>query len=156
MNGVSDVAVFMNSATYAFLQRTDYTAFQRISIQTFGFTTYLGFPVYVDDEFTSRVGTTSGHVYATYFIKAGAISFGYAAPKNATELWRNPDGGNGGGVDKLYQRDDFAFHVNGWSYTGTLANDNVTDTQLATAANWTQVLLPKQTGVVTLLHNLDV
>jgi hypothetical protein len=153
MNGMNGVAIFMHSNTYNFLLSTDYVSFQRISTQTFGFTTYLGYPVIVDDTLPVRVGTTSGHVYTTFLVKQGGIRFGYSQPKNATEIFRAPLVGNGGGADQLFQRDSFAYHVTGMSFTGSAAGDTPTDAELATANKWTQVLSAKQTGVAVLIHN---
>lgn len=147
------VAIFMHPDTYAYLTKNDFTSFQRSSVQEYGFVTYMGFPVFVDATLPKVAGSTSGYKYTTYMAKAGAINFGYAAPKNATETWRDILAGNGQGAEYLAQRDLFAFHINGLSFTGTAAGDNPTDTELATAANWTQVLTDKQCGVVALVHN---
>lgn len=158
-NGMNGVAIFMHSKTYAFLTKTDYVSFQRASAQTFGFTTYLGYPVVVDDTLPVRVGsggTLHGHVYTTLLVKAGAVRFGYSAPKNATEVFRAPLAGNGSGADQLFQRDSFAYHVTGFSFTGSAAGDTPTDAELATGTNWTQVLTAKQTGIVAMVHNLDL
>jgi hypothetical protein len=152
--GVNGVAVFMHSDTYRFLASTDPTSFQRISTQTYGFTTYIGYPVIVDDTCPKRVGTTSGHVYTTFLVKAGGIRFGYSMPKNATEIFRAPLVGNGAGADQIFQRDSFAYHVTGMSFTGSAAGDTPTDTELATGSKWTQVLQAKQTGIAVLVHNL--
>lgn len=154
-DGVNGVAMFVHPQVYRFLTKNDYTSFQRISTQTYGFTTYLGFPIFVDDTMPTRAGTTSGNVYTSYFVRAGGISFGYNAPKNATEVFRAPLAGNGAGADQLFQRDDFAFHTFGMSFTGTAAGDTPTDTELSTGSNWTQVLLAKQTPLVALVHNID-
>ena len=151
-----DTAIFMHPDTYAFLTKTDYTSFQRQSVQDIGFTTYLGMPVFVDSTLPKVANTTSGYNYTTYFVKAGAINFGYAAPKVATEVWRDIRAGNGAGVEYFVQRDNFAFHINGFSFTGTYAGDNPTDAEMATPGNWTQILTPKQTGVAALVHNCSL
>jgi hypothetical protein len=152
-DNVMGTAVFMHPDTYAFLTSTDYTSFQRGSVQTFGFTTYLGMPVIVDSTLPKVAGSTSGYKYTTYFVKAGAINFGYAQPKLATEVWRDILAGNGQGAEYLAQRDIFGFHITGFSFTGSAAGDNVTDTELGTAANFTQILANKQIGVAALIHN---
>jgi hypothetical protein len=155
--GGYDVAIFMHPKTYAFLQSTDFVSFQRVSTQTFGFTTYMGYPVIVDDTMPVRNGTTSGHVYSTYFVRSGAINFGFAAPKVATEIFRTPLAGNGAGGEQIFQRDNFAFHVTGTNFlNATMAGDVPSDAELALSTNWSQTLLSKQVGLVVLQHNLVV
>ena len=150
-----DTAIFMHPDTYAFLTKTDYTSFQRQSVQEYGFTTYLGMPVFVDSTLPKvALGGSAGYEYTTYFVKQGAINFGYSTPKNATKLWYDITAGNGAGVEYLAQRDNFSFHINGFSFVGTMAGDTPTDTELATASNWSQVFQAKQTGVAALVHNL--
>jgi hypothetical protein len=63
--------------------------------------------------------------------------------------------GDGGGADRLHYRDQFAFYVPGMSFTGSIAGDNVTDTELATTGNWTKVYDNKAIGVAALKHNLN-
>jgi hypothetical protein len=152
-NVETGIAIFMHSDTYRYLSANDFTSFQRASTQTYGFTTYLGMPVIVDDTLPKVAGTTSGHIYTTYIVRAGAINFGYAVPKNPVGIWEDPRAGNGAGIEYISQRDLFSFHINGFSFTGAPAGDTPTDAELATATNWTQVLTPKQTGVLALVHN---
>jgi hypothetical protein len=147
-------AIAMHSKTYGFLNKNDYTAFTRPSAQTFGFTLYLGMPVIVDDSLPVTAGGTDGFVYTSYIVKAGAIKFGYNAPKNATEVGRLQLVGDGGGADVLSQRDEFGFYVPGLSYTGAVAGDNITAAELYTGSNWTQVYDGKAVGVGVLKHNL--
>ena len=66
--------------------------------------------MFVDDTVPLAAGGTNGHVYTTYFIKAGAIRFGYSPPKNAKCSVRHLLV-TVAGADQLFQHDNFAFHV---------------------------------------------
>jgi hypothetical protein len=151
---LGDAVLFMHSATYFALAKADPTSFQRASDQAYGFITYMGLPVIVDDTLPKVAGSTSGFKYTTYIVKRGALNFGYAPAKNPVAIQRVEAGGNGGGVEELWLRDNFAFHIKGYTFDGTVAGDNVTDAELANAANWTQVYSDKAIGVAALVHNI--
>lgn len=140
-------AIFMHPLTYAKLLKEEYESFDRSPFNGVPLPTYLDMPVFTD----STLPVASG-VYTTYFVKAGALRFGYNPPKTATEVSRLPLVGNGGGAEVLSFRDEFAYHIEGMSFTGTIDGDNVTDAELATTSNWTKVYDNKAIGVLALKH----
>lgn len=152
--GMEAPVLLMHSAVFRSLQKTEPNAFVPVSSTNVFFPTYLGFPVLVDDRYTSRAGTTDGVVYTTYLLKPGAIEYGIGRHANPVEVERSVLGGNGGGAELLALRDVFTFHIVGAKFTGTPAADIPTDTELATASNWAIAFDAKQMGVAALVHNI--
>ena len=64
--------------------------------------TYKGMAVIVDDNLT----TATAGVYVTILFGPGAVGYAVAPPRTGfgTELWRQPQAGNGGGLTELHSR----------------------------------------------------
>lgn len=145
----------MHSAMFRALQKSEPNSFVPVSSTNVFFPTYLGFPVLVDDRYTSRAGTTDGVVYTVYLIKAGAIEAGMTQHANAVEAERSVLAGNGGGAEMLAFRDIFSYHIVGTKFLSTsVAGDLPTDAELATAANWGLAYQAKAVGIAALVCNL--
>lgn len=146
-------ALVVHSDEYRAMQKANLIVYTPTASQDIGFGTYLGMTLLVDDTAPKRAGTTSGYVYTSYIIRQGGINLGFATTPDAVELERSALAGNSGGVDSLIVRDTFGYHVNGFSFAGSLTA-LPTDTTLSTAASWSKVFADKQIGVLALVHNL--
>ncbi|MEE8519340.1 MAG: hypothetical protein V3S98_09470 [Dehalococcoidia bacterium] len=76
--------------------------------------TFLGREVIVDDGLP-----VTGSVHDTWLFGVGSVRIGVGTPKVPTELEREAGGGNGGGQEILYSRQEWAIHPVGHAYTGT-------------------------------------
>jgi hypothetical protein len=142
-------AIFMHPLTLAKLQKEEYTSFARSPFNGVELLTYLQMPVFTDATLPVNTGA-----YTSYLVKAGGLRFGTNTPKHATEVSRSALVGNGGGADILSFRDEFAYHIPGMSFTGSISGDNVTDAELATTGNWTKIYDNKSIGVLAFKHLL--
>jgi len=133
MGDLSMIAV--HSIVYARMQKNnliDYIPDARGEVQI---PTFLGRVVIVDDGITASSG-----VFSTWLFGAGAIRMGVGSPKVPTESKRDPDAGNGGGAEVLYNRVEWALHPAGHRYVGTAPSGGpsnaATTNNLANAASW--------------------
>ena len=103
------------------------------------FADWLGYRVVVMDALTSRAGTTSGRVYRSYVLAPGVLQYGDGLSDKfkATEYERTPSAAK----NKVIYRRGLVIHPNGCSFAGTPAEISAgpTNTEYATAANWSQV-----------------
>jgi hypothetical protein len=86
----------------------------------------------------------SGGVFESWLFGSGALQFGSASPKVPTETKRDPDAGNGGGTEILYNRNVWCLHPTGHAYIGTPAGEGgpsnaATTGNLAAATSWKRV-----------------
>ncbi len=143
----------IHSKTFAAMQKANLITFMPTSTQDIGFGTYLGYTLIVDDKAPVRAGTTSGLVYTSYVVRPGGIAMGVAAEDIPIEFDRAPAAGNGMGVETMFARDRFSFHVAGTAWAGSVSAVP-TGAALATASNWTKVFQDKNVGVAAIVHNL--
>jgi len=76
--------------------------------------TFLGREVITDDGLPNTAS-----VYDTWLFGVGSVRIGVGSPKVPTELEREAGGGNGGGQEILYSRQEWTMHPVGHAYTGT-------------------------------------
>lgn len=114
---------------------------------------YLGRRIIVDDSMPVVAGATSGFKYTSVLLGAGAFGFGTAAAPVPVEVWRNPQGGNGGGVDELWLRNTQILHPSGFQMLTTPAGQSFNHAELATAAVWDRVVDRKLVPVAYLITN---
>jgi hypothetical protein len=100
--------------------------------------TFLGRTTVVDDGMPH-----TGGVFDTWLFGRGAVRWGSGSPKVPTETFRDPDSGNGGGQDTLYNRVEWVIAPAGYAYIGTPpkggpSNANTTN-NLANAGSWSRV-----------------
>ncbi len=145
-------AMIVHSVVYATMQELNLIDTIPDSEGKTNIPTYQGKIVFVDDDTTSRAGTTSGMVYYTYFVGMGAISIGQGTPKTPTALYRNELTGNGEGEETLASRQQMIIHPNGfdWDQANTVAPSLAT---LALAASWTRKVPRKQVKIACLVSN---
>lgn len=130
--------VMVHSLVYARMQKNNLIDFIPDANGQINIPTFLGRQVVVDDG----MPVTSG-VFETWLFGRGAARWGVGTPKVPTEVFRNPDKGNGGGQETLYDRNEWLIHVNGHRYIGTAPNGGPsnanTSNNLAAAGSWQRV-----------------
>jgi hypothetical protein len=125
--------------------------------------TYLGKRVFVDDGCPVIAGTTSGVRYVTVLYGAGFFGYGEAPAQVPVEVSRVAEGGNGGGVETLWERKTWLIHplghkwlddtVSGPAAPANPAGISPTDADLALAANWERKYERKNVPVAFLVTN---
>ena len=102
-------------------------------------------PTFMDMEVVSdnmvpagSAGTGLAGKYYTYILGRGAMQLGMGSPRIPSEVYRAPNGGNGGGIETLYSRQEFVLAPEGTSFVGTATEGGADNTALATAANWSR------------------
>lgn len=131
-------AIAMHSAVYREAAKNNEIEFIRDSDNNILFATYAGMAIIKDD---SLAMPTAG-VYLSVLFGPGAVGFASGEPATgfATEVWRYPDAGMGGGSSVLYSRQNSMIHPLGFSFSGaSVAGQSPTSAELALAANWTRV-----------------
>lgn len=95
--------------------------------------TFQGLRITVDDGMPK-----TGFVYDSYLFGPGFLRYATVPPKNATtRVWRD-EGGNGAGVDELWNRVGWCVHPMGHKFVASVGTDNAgpTNAVLATASSW--------------------
>lgn len=99
---------------------------------------FMGRQVIVDDGLPF-----TGNVYDSWLFGAGAVQLGMGTPKVPTEVSRFAAAGNGGGMEVLHSRLEWAIHPRGHAYTGTAPNggpgNGTAANQLNNAGSWNRV-----------------
>lgn len=141
---LSGGAIFVHSVIYAAMEKADAIAFVKPSEGPAFIATWKGLPIYIDDSLV-RNGTTSGKVYSSYIIAAGAFGHGLAdqpfydlgAKFNPSVSHFALDGDVKLNVLGIYDRTAEVIHLDGVSFTGSVAGGSATNAELATANKWT-------------------
>lgn len=155
-------ACAIHSATEAYLKKLDLIDYVPDSEGKAQIATFQGRRVVVDDDLSSRAGTTDGTVYRSILFGMGAFA------KGASPLAGEPlEGGFGTeGVELarvalssdsvLINRRQHILHPRGVKWVdGSVAGTSPTDAELALAANWTKVYESKNIRIVIVQHNLQ-
>jgi hypothetical protein len=97
---------------------------------------FAGMQVVVSDDCTVVAGVNSPK-YRSYMFGPAALHKEVHYPEVAVETFRNPDKGNGGGVETLHNRRHALIHANGFRFTSaSVAGKSPAWSELQTAANW--------------------
>lgn len=115
---------------------------------------YQGKMIIVDDSLTPDITVPAYPVYTVHLFTMGAYVGGEGMPENASELYRDPSAGNGGGEEKIYSRRTDIQHPLGFSCVGTPAGNTLTLAELRLAATWDRVWDRKSVGLAFLKVNL--
>lgn len=130
--------VMVHSIVYNRMQKNNLIDFFPDSNGIFQIPRFLGRTVIVDDNMPA-----SSNVYETWLFGAGAVRLGRGLPRVPTETKRDPDAGNGGGAEVLFNRVEWAIHPVGCRYVGTASNGGpsnaATTNNLAHAGSWQRV-----------------
>jgi hypothetical protein len=128
----------MHAIVYARAQKNNLIDFIPDSLGVVRIPTFLGRRVIKDDGMPKSSG-----VYETWIFGAGAVRLGQGSPKVPTEVFRNPEAGNGGGAETLYNRWEWIIHPVGNKYAGTTSKGGPTNAgtsnNLAHAGSWQRV-----------------
>jgi hypothetical protein len=143
-------AIVMHSATEAALAKQDLIEYVRPSTGSIEVPTFLGKRVIVDDgvPFDSGTGT-----YTTYLFGPGAVAYGEGNPVGFVPTETDRD--TLAGEDYLINRRTFILHPRGVRFTSAqVAGVSPSNTELATADNWSRVYEPKSIRIVKFVHKL--
>ncbi|WP_272580958.1 phage coat protein [Providencia sp. PROV266] len=113
--------------------------------------TYLGRPIFMDDGLTYGKGQYLSLIFGT-----GAFGYGEGSPANPVELERDASGGNGGGIETLWERKTYILHPAGFSWKGgTSANETPTYADYAKPENWARVFDRKQVPFAAVISGTE-
>lgn len=143
-------AVFMHSIVYSTAQKNNLIEFIPDAEGKVNIPTFLGRRVIVDDGMPNPAGDpnngsqTAAGIYHTWLVGPASFRLGVGTPVVPTEVFRNPDRGNGSGSDTLYNRVEWVIHPVGHAYVGTPARDGgptnaATSNNLAHSGSWVRV-----------------
>jgi hypothetical protein len=105
---------------------------------------YMGKRVIVDDSMPVEAGGTSGFVYTSIIFGGGAFGYGEGSPRVPVEVWRQPQAGNGGGVEQLWTRKTWLIHPFGYKWLdAVVTGQSPTLANLRNAANWQRQIARK-------------
>jgi hypothetical protein len=115
---------------------------------------YMGRRIIVDDMLPFS-GTGADMVFTSIMFGSGAIGFGgvegsefamgEGVPKVPVEVWRQPQAGNGAGMEELWERKTWMLHPYGYEFVeGTLTEMSPTLADLRLAAHWNRKVSRKQ------------
>jgi hypothetical protein len=144
------VGVLMHSAVEAHLAKADLIETLLDSEGKILMNSFMGKTVIVDDANTPTNG-----VYDTYLFGPGAFGWAEGSPKVPSETGRDPL--KNGGQEYLVTRRHYVLHPRGirWTPTsGVPAKTTPSNTELASAANWTRVYQAKNIRMVRLQHTV--
>ena len=141
--------VFMHSATHTFLQKANVIetipdAESHVDIER-----YLGYQVIVDDDAPVADG-----VYTTYFLGKGAFAREDGTPAGLVPVETVREGLKSRTL--LINRRAFIYHPRGCSFKADANLKYASNTELATAANWSLAKNAKNVPIVALKHRIVV
>lgn len=141
--------VMVHSIVYNRMQKNNLIDFIPDARGEVNIPTFLGRIVIIDDSMPNPGGDTSNGtqtaagIYHSYILGAGAVRWGVSSPLVPTEVDREPDQGNGGGREILYNRLEWSFHPVGHAYIGTAPDGGPANgtgaNNLGAAASWSRV-----------------
>lgn len=150
----SVLAIAVHSVVYKRMTDNDDIDFIPDSMGRLTIPTYMGRTVIVDDGMPVIAGGTSGFRYVSILFGGGAIGYGEGTPLVPVEVFRNPDMGNGGGVETLYERKTWIVHPGGYQWMeATVTGQSPTLANLKLATNWTRVVPRKNVPMAFLITN---
>lgn len=134
---ISTIAVHSN--IHARLQKQGLIDYIRDVDNNIMFPTYMGKRLIVDDSLPAVSGSNR-ITYTCIMFGDGAFITGNGRVQTPSEVYRDPDSGNGGGEERIYSRVNNVFHPNGFSFiSGSVAGQSPTYAELQLAANWNRI-----------------
>lgn len=155
-------AIAVHSMVYKRMLDNNDIEFIQPSNGSFQIPTFMGRRVVVDDGLPVAAGGTSGFKYTSILFQAGALGFGSGSPRVPNEVERVAAGGNGGGIETLWERKTWLTHPSGFAFTNTtVTGGSATDVKgrsatlanLRLAANWNRVVERKNVPMAFLITN---
>jgi hypothetical protein len=116
---------------------------------------FLGKRVIVDDQMPVIAGGVSGFRFVSVLFGTAAFGYGQGTPSNPMELFRNPNQGNGGGIEQIWERKTWVVHPFGhkWNDVTVTGNYSPNNSDLQLATNWTRKIQRKKVPVAFLVTN---
>jgi hypothetical protein len=132
------VAVMVHSVVFNRMQKNNLIDFIPDARGEVQIPTFLGREVIIDDGMPN-----ASNVYDTWLFGMGALRLGVGSAKVPTEVEREAGGGNGGGQEILYSRQEWSIHPTGHAYTGTSPDggpgNGTGANELQNAGSWNRV-----------------
>ncbi len=132
------VAVMVHSVVFNRMQKNNLIDFIPDARGEVQIPTFLGREVIIDDGMPNNA-----NVYDTWLFGMGALRLGVGSAKVPTEVEREAGGGNGGGQEILYSRQEWSIHPTGHAYTGTSPDggpgNGTGANELNNAGSWNRV-----------------
>lgn len=116
------------------------------------FQTYMGMRVIVDDAMPITVGTNRTK-YTNYLLKLATFARGDGSARVPVAVEREEAQGDGGGLETLHSRVEFALHPYGFQYTASAAGQSPTNAEMEAAGAWDRVFERKNIGIAILKTN---
>lgn len=147
-------AIAVHSIVFKRMQDNDDIEFIKDSAGSLSIPTYLGKSVIVDDSMPVVAGGVSGFVYTSILFGNGAFGYGQGTPRVPSEVFRNPAGGNGGGIEQLWERKTWLIHPFGYQWMeAVVTGQSPSLANLSNAANWSRVIPRKNIPLAFLKTN---
>lgn len=147
-------AIAVHSVVYKAMVDNDDIEFVKDSAGLLTIPTYMGKRVVVDDSMPAIAGSTSGVKYVSVLFGQGAFGYGEGTPKTPVELERKAAGGNGGGLETLWERKTWLLHPFGYQFkSATVTGESPSLAELALAANWERAVDRKNVPLAFLVTN---
>jgi hypothetical protein len=148
-------AVAVHSVVMSQLVKNDMITFFKPSQDAPAIPTMMGKVVIMDDSLPVVPGATNGFVYTSILFGHGAIGYAEGVPTELpVQLWNEPFGGNGAGITSLIERKRLILHPFGYQFTSaSVAGQSPTNAEMATAANWSRVVVRKNVPITFLVTN---
>ena len=121
--------------------------------------TFMGRRVIVDDSMPYTAaggagGTDTAPFYTSILFGTGAIGYGEGSARTPVEIEREAAQGNGGGIETLWERNQWIIHPFGTQFTSTTVTGNSPSwANLRLAANWRRVVERKNIPLAFLVTN---
>lgn len=116
--------------------------------------TFLGRRVIVDDNTPTVAGSVSGLKYTTVLFGPGAMGYGEGQPQVPVEVDRDPRGGDGGGIEEIWERKSWLLHPFGFQFTSSsVTADSPSLDELENGSNWDRVIDRKNVPMAFLITN---
>lgn len=131
--------VFVHSIIYNRMQKNNLIDFIPDARGETTIPTFLGRQVIIDDGMPRDA---ANHIYETWLFGAGSTRLGVGSPNMPTEVERMAGGGNGGGQEVLYSRNEWIVHPVGHAWVGANtpnggpSNTGTTNSDLDEASSW--------------------
>ncbi len=127
--------IMVHSVVYARMKKNNLIDFIPDARGETQIATFQGREVIIDDGLP-----VTGDVYESWLFGSGAVQFGVGSPMVPAEIEREAGGGNGGGQEILYSRQEWSMHPEGHAFImGSIPDGGPTNADLALATSWSRV-----------------
>jgi len=87
------------------------------------YATYMGIRLIIDDNTLVLPGATSGFLYVSVLFGSAMFGWGRGTPEVPVEIWRDPQAGQGGGEEQLWDRHTWLLHPLGYTNTAAVQTE---------------------------------